>query len=446
MEQKHILLVDDVAMNLKCVSDILSDMYRLSTAKSGKEALGLLKKSKPDLILLDVMMPDMSGYETMQYIKSNPDYADIPVIFLTADSEVESEIKGLKLGAMDYIRKPVDPEVIRGRVAKILQIEEDKRKLVVSANRDGLTGLWNRQYLKDQTDRLGRGAASGAFLLFDMDNFKQINDNYGHIMGDEVLVQFGRVLEKHACRDDVVSRLGGDEFAMLVQGESGAGRVLDKVEELLSEIEKQVNIIKGHGQQTSVSVGIALMPQDGLDFLTLYNKADKALYHVKQNGKKGYHLYHDKEQYSLIDNVDSDVNLLQLCGMFEERGEKQGAFQVEYEGFKRIYQFVERCVDRSNQEVQIVLFTLENVSGREDKLNEMIEILSDDIVSALRKGDVATRYSDTQYVVILMDASLQNGRRVAERVKGKCRDDCFRRGYELKYDIQTIRKKMEEDE
>lgn len=440
MGQKHILLVDDVAMNLRYVSDILGDTYRLSTAKSGKEALELLKQCRPDLILLDVMMPDMSGYETMQYIKSDPDYADIPVIFLTSDSEAESEITGLKLGAMDFIRKPAAPEVIRGRVAKILQIEEEKRKLAVSANRDGLTGLWNRRYLQEQTDRLARCGSQGAFLLFDMDNFKQINDNYGHIMGDEVLVRFGKVLEKHAGKDDVVSRLGGDEFAMLMQGVSSAGDVLDRVEELLLEIEKQVNIIKGYGQQTSVSVGIALTPQDGIDFLTLYNKADKALYHVKQNGKKGYHLYHDKEQYSLMDSVDADVNLFQLRGMFEERGEKQGAFQVEYEGFKRIYQFVERCVERSNQEVQIVLFTLVSISGREEKLSEMIEILSDDIVSALRKGDVATRYSDTQYVVILMDASIQNGRRVAERVKGKCSENCFRRGYELQYDIQTIKK------
>ena len=442
MEQKHILIVDDVTTNLKCAGEVLKDTFKLSMAKSGKQALLYLKKTKPDLILLDINMPDMDGYQTMKSIKSNPDFADIPVIFLTAKSESESEIKGFKLGAMDFIRKPFEPEVMLGRINKILQIEETKKMLTIEANKDVLTGLWNRKYLEQNVNKMGIGGEEGTFILFDMDNFKLVNNHFGHIMGDEVLKNFSGALKDFIHEGDIVSRLGGDEFALILKGAMDIVSVENRILELLNHIEQNINFIQGQEEQISVSAGIALMPKDGIDFITLYNKADKALYHVKQNGKRGYHLYQDKEHYSFSQNKDADIDLMLLRNMFEERGSKRGAYHIEYHDFKRIYQFVERCVERSNQEVQIVLFTLTGVP-LEKTLSNTIMTLNEVIIGALRKGDVATRYSNTQYVVILMDTSLENGRKVAQRIVKKYSCLCDKAEPTLQYDIQTVKKEYD---
>lgn len=449
MEQKHILIVDDVTTNLKCAGEVLRDTYKLSMVKSGKQALQFLKQERPDLILLDINMPDMNGYQIMNSIKTNPVYADIPVVFLTADSDSESEIRGFELGAMDYIRKPYEPEVMLSRLEKILQTEEMKKSLRVSACKDSLTGLWNRRYLEQHIDMLCGEQTSGALLMFDMDNFKKINDSYGHIMGDDVLVKFAEVLKGYARPSDIVSRLGGDEFAIFMQGETEFAYFEKRAEELLYEIEEQVNIVKGHGEKVSVSVGIAMTPQDGTDFLTLYNKADKALYYVKQNGKKGFHRYQDAEQYSFVEDGAGDgktnVDLQQIREMFEENGKRQGAFHIEYEGFKRIYQFVERCVERSDRAVQLVLFTLEKKEEDMADLEDGMTHLYNAIAGALRKGDVATRFGNTQYVAILMDSTTENGKKAAIRVLEGCGEFCGNHGFSLKYDVQTIKKHADTD-
>ena len=138
---KHILMVDDVATNLKLVAEVLGEHYRLSMARSGEQALGLLKKAKPDLILLDINMPDISGYQMMERIKAKDETKDIPVIFLTADTDRESEIKGLNMGATDFIRKPFDPKEIRSRICRALQRRENGNDLEPAAGKNALTGF-----------------------------------------------------------------------------------------------------------------------------------------------------------------------------------------------------------------------------------------------------------------------------------------------------------------
>ena len=126
---KHILIVDDVTTNLKCAVEVLKDSYEVTTAKSGSQALDLLKERVPDLILLDVDMPGMSGYEVMERLNQEDTFKDIPVVFLTAGADKESEIKGLKMGAMDIIRKPFEPEIMRGRIDKILKMTGRRKEL-----------------------------------------------------------------------------------------------------------------------------------------------------------------------------------------------------------------------------------------------------------------------------------------------------------------------------
>lgn len=133
---KHILMVDDSTTNLKSAAEVLQPYYQLSMAKSGKQALQFLKKSIPDLILLDLMMPEMDGYSVMEQIKLNPLTAGIPIIFLTADSEQASERKGLQMGAMDFITKPFKAEAVLGRIEKVLQMEDMRKNLLGEAKED----------------------------------------------------------------------------------------------------------------------------------------------------------------------------------------------------------------------------------------------------------------------------------------------------------------------
>jgi len=119
---KKILMVDDVSTNIKCANEVLKDKYQLITARSGQVALKLLEETKPDLIILDINMPDMDGYELLEIIKGKEEFADVPVVFLTAENDEESEAKGLRLGAVDYIMKPFGPKILLGRIDKILMI------------------------------------------------------------------------------------------------------------------------------------------------------------------------------------------------------------------------------------------------------------------------------------------------------------------------------------
>ena len=421
-KQKHILIVDDVTTNLKMAADVLQDDYKLSMAKSGMQALEFLKKVHPDLILLDIRMPQMDGYETLEAIKSNPDTASIPVVFLTVDNQRKSEIKGLKMGAMDFICKPFEPEVMKGRIEKILKIEGLRRDMSISARKDPLTNLWNRKYAEEDITRyLENPSAEGVFIMLDIDNFKRINDTFGHIAGDSLLTSFSNILQNRIGPRDVCSRIGGDEFLVFLKGDYTPNEVKEYCQELLEisadelkeQLDKKTNV--------SVSVGVSMSPYDGSDFDTLYSKADKALYFVKQNGKNSFHLF--KERGNVIkdnpDAINTKADMDRLERMISERNTEEGAFKVEYEGFKHIYQFVSRSVGRTEQSVYMLLLTInhgEFMKLSNDVLQGCMEELERAIVVTIRQGDVTTRYSSFQYVVMLLCSDYDSAKAAAERI------------------------------
>lgn len=443
---KHILMVDDVATNLKCAGEVLKDKYELSKAKSGKQALGMLKERRPDLILMDISMPDMDGYEVVEKIRENEEWADIPVVFLTADADSESELKAFRVGAMDFIRKPFDPNILMTRIDRILEIEETREELKLCARRDVLTDLWNRQYLEVGVNKEGEEVkGAGTLMLIDMDNFKAVNDNYGHIVGDRVLKKFAEVLKENASEKDIVSRLGGDEFGVFFKGCADKEEIKKRASHIIQKIEETLSVFEGEKIDISASAGIAVMPEDGVDFMTLYNKADKALYYVKQNGKRNFHLFQEKESYSYIEQPEKQSSVLdinQLKRIIEEKAHLSGAYQVEYDGFKRIYQFVSRCIERNGQEVQIVLFTIVHSNIINMEMAEMQEAmihLETAIRTSLRKGDVATKYNNAQYIVILMETSKDNGQKVVARIKDMWRQEMGENSaFSLRYDIEGI--------
>lgn len=436
--KKHILLIDDMTTNLKVVGEVLKDNYTLSMAKSGPQALQLLGRMTPDLILLDVMMPEMDGYETLKEIRKMAGCSKVPVVFLTADNGTANEVKGFELGAMDYIHKPIAPELVRSRIARVIRIDEDRKDLAIKAVKDSLTDLWSRKYLEEFFEDEKKLPEEGCFLLLDLDNFKQVNDCYGHIVGDEVLVQFSQVLFDFAKPEDVVCRMGGDEFVVFISGKTDVHELKLRLERLFLDSMERVNAVKGPACKVTASVGVAMYPEDGEDFKTLYKKADKALYHVKQNGKSGYHIYNDKMKYTVYGMEGSNrktVDMDQLMESFRSYGTKKGALSVEYEGFRRIVEFVVRTVERSRQKVQMVLFSVDENSELQ---GVSVSMLEDCITNELRRGDVFARYSNTQVLLILMDATKENAGGIIQRIFTKLETALEHPVRNVAYDIRGI--------
>lgn len=442
---KHILIVDDVTTNLKLAAEVLQGHYKLSMAKSGEQAIQFLQKVKPDLILLDIRMPEMDGYQTLEIIKANPATANIPVVFLTVDDQRESEIKGLKMGAMDFILKPFEPRVMLSRIDKILQIEDLRKNLSISARKDVLTGLWNRKQLEDEVERyLDETGQKAVFIIMDIDNFKQVNDTYGHIMGDAVLECTGKILKNSVGPRDIAARIGGDEFAVFLKGDYSEEEIVEYCEMIIHQLEEDIAEVIGNKDIVTVSMGIAQVPVDGYDYVSLYTKADKALYFVKQNGKNDFHFFYqreEKEEEEVSETENKNVDMEKLEQFVAERNEAEGAYRVEYEGFKHIYHFVSRGIGRTGQTVQMALFTLNYIKSMgvtPEILHKAMKELERAIIVSLRQGDVTTQYSSFQYVVLLMSASEENAEKVVQRILDTWEEMNEYEGIQLDYAIKQV--------
>lgn len=444
--RKSILIVDDNSMNCILAKHALSQDYQVSTARSGREALKFLEKEVPDLILVDIAMPELDGKEVVGQIKAHEEWADIPVAFLTSDSDPMTGAECLRCGADDFITTPFVPMVMRSRVDKIienrelrknleLQLEQNARKAMT----DALTGLYNREYIEKKLNESIRVGHAGTLFMIDLDNFKKINDTYGHIVGDKVLQHFAQVLQHFARKEDIVCRLAGDEFITfytdLVDKEAAAR----KAENIIRTFAEKMGEI-GYAGIVSVSIG-AKITNGQENFYELYDKADKSLYYVKNNGKNAYHFY--GECVDTIKEINTVADLEYIRHMMTEGlQEEKGAFCVAYDEFKKIYDFMLRFVSRYHQKVQVVLFTLSFSGNQWGKVSvdRAMESLTYAVSTSLRAVDTGTKYSSSQYILILMDTDMENGRMVAERVMKKFleSEEIASSGVGISYDIQTM--------
>ncbi|CAK0771736.1 two-component system, chemotaxis family, response regulator WspR [Gammaproteobacteria bacterium] len=288
-----ILLVDDTLTNVFGLVKALKDTYRLRTATSGADALQLANApEKPDLILLDVMMPDLDGYEVCRRLKGNPTTQDIPIIFVTAKSEVSDQEYGFNLGAVDYITKPFELPVVRARVRNHLNLKQKTELLERLAMLDGLTGIPNRRRFDEVLEIEWRRALRNSFplslLMMDVDHFKLYNDHYGHGAGDECLRRVAYALKNALLRPaDFVARYGGEEFIVVLPecDQEGTRKVAEKIRTMIWDL----SIAHAHSEtadRITISIGHATripLPNEGPD--TLAKTADQALYQAKQEGR-----------------------------------------------------------------------------------------------------------------------------------------------------------------
>ena len=216
-----VLLVDDSPSNIRVMAAVLQERYRVKTATSGQQCLDMALKHKPDLILLDIEMPGISGYETCRELKDMSETRDIPIIFVTGRDNIEDEELGLRIGAVDYITKPIRPVILSARVDTHITLKRQQDRLLQLAMHDQLTGLYNRHYMLEMVDqRIARARRHNTpltTLIIDLDHFKKINDTHGHIVGDQILEQVATLLERQCRTEDTVARFGGEEFIVLME-------------------------------------------------------------------------------------------------------------------------------------------------------------------------------------------------------------------------------------
>jgi diguanylate cyclase (GGDEF)-like protein len=293
----NILLVDDRPENLTALQALLEPLdQRLVLAGSGEEALRAMLREDFALVLLDVSMPGMDGYETATVIKSRERTRHVPIIFLTAlDADDAVARRGYDIGAVDYLFKPFDPVVLRSKVSVFIDLHNLKREAEELARRalhDELTGLPNRTLFSDRLTvalkRTLRERSTVAVLYLDLDGFKPVNDRHGHMAGDMLLVEVAKRMQAVLRPADTVARLGGDEFAVLseaVDDEAGAIRIAER---LMAAIEEPFRI-PGGVVTVSASVGIALA-REPVPPTVLLHAADAAMYVAKAKGG-GWRVY-----------------------------------------------------------------------------------------------------------------------------------------------------------
>lgn len=662
--RKTILIVDDDRMNLVTAQNFLEEEYKVVGVNSGKLAFKYLEKHQPDLILLDIFMPVIGGFEVMEKLREHKEWSKIPVIFLTADRKTETEAKCFEMGAYDFITKPFEPRIMLNRIRRTIELDgyrkdlqrrlEEKTRevelvtiqaITTVANTidakddytkghslrvayysealarkigwseeevqnihyiallhdigkigvpdsvlnkpfkltnvefeliknhttmgaeilkdikmfpnvsvgakfhherydgrgypDGLKGeeipevariigivdsydamTSNRVYRKKLQDEVvknellkGRGTqfdpylvdefmelleegslqqnipkedmampifnsnkiyggvtkeetgldskldyltgllgreqgekeiaeslrnGSGCFIMIDLDNFKQVNETYGHLTGDYVLKLIADML-KDASEKDIVCRMGGDEFLYYVEGISGQKEAAAKTEQILSifeEKKKEADILKN----ITFSIGISLFGIDGGDFDELLRKADKALYHAKQSTSKDCYLFYQSTNMAKT-LEQSKADLHRLVDMVEHRQSYQGAFRIDYEEFGRVYDFVLHFSQRNKQEVQLVLFTLFSADGSDIRLDQMeqaMQCMEQSIVKSLRGVDVGTRYSSSQFLVVLLGAEKNDLRIITDRIVQNYFKLYGKRDITLSYDVANL--------
>ncbi len=293
----RILVVDDVPVNIRLLIDTLNEQnYEVRIAKSGPAALAAIEAEQPDLVLLDVQMPTMNGFQVCCRLKELEETKDIPIIFISALDEIFDKVKAFQVGGIDYITKPFQQEEVVARVNTHLtlrrlqlDLERKNEELIAMANTDPLTGISNRRFFFSLADRelaiTTRSTQPLAILMFDVDHFKKVNDTHGHLAGDQVLIKISSLISATLRKSDVFARYGGEEFVILMPNtsEKDAANLSERVRNLIAS---EPIAAEEKAIPVTISLGLAtFLPDDQTSLVLLIDQADQALYIAKHDGR-----------------------------------------------------------------------------------------------------------------------------------------------------------------
>lgn len=283
---KTILIADDVEINVDVLVEVLSHKYNIITAYSGQEVIDIVDTQHVDLILLDIMMPEMDGYETCKILKSKQITKDIPVIFITAQNDEESIQEAYEVGGIDYITKPFKVKELLARVNREIQLKSLIEHLHFLSSYDEMTKVYNRRKFFELAKIECHNRENLFAIMIDIDKFKNINDTYGHDIGDKVLKYISAELKQHVPDDSIFGRIGGEEFAIILRKKSKQ-KAIKKAKKLKKAIENLQIPIKKHKQLLSctISIGITQATPQTKSIDNLLKEADIALYQAKNNGR-----------------------------------------------------------------------------------------------------------------------------------------------------------------
>jgi diguanylate cyclase (GGDEF)-like protein len=345
MSKPDILIVDDRVENLIALEALLEECNsEVHKASSGNEALAILLEQEFALVLLDVQMPGMDGYEVAELMRLNDKTRSIPIIFVSAISKEQRHVfKGYEVGAVDFLAKPIEPLVLRGKVNIFLDLWLQRRELEVilaekveiliekerlevklreQAEFDMLTRLPNRLLFQDRLQQAilmsERHNKIGALIFIDLDRFKWVNDNLGHDAGDQLLIKAAERLTTCVRKSDTVARLGGDEFTVVLQDVQHMTMVENIANKILEELAKPFYVAEKNAY-VSGSVGIAIFPNDSRNMDGLLKQADAAMYQAKMSGRNAFRFFtpemnaHTQKRMALEERLRTALECKEFC-------------------------------------------------------------------------------------------------------------------------------------
>ncbi len=420
--ENWIAVVDDDEICLTNARNILKEEnMRVSCLRSGTDLIKFIEKNDPDLILLDVMMPGMNGFETYNALREHEDNTGkphIPVIFLTGENDSEIEHKGLQLGASDFIRKPFYKDILVKRIDNTIKSIKAIEVLTEEAMFDKLTGFLNKARGTERVSKLC-SRKTGALMIMDLDNFKLVNDIYGHDMGDKMLQAFAAVVKKNTRETDTISRIGGDEFMAFYEDLTAESAVASLALRLNTDLLSEAAGLLGedNGLPLGISIGCAFVPEHGTNYDEVFALADGALYTAKQNGKHGYHIYHEASEDGSNGAENLNNKLDRIFKTIEERNKTEAALFLGRESFAIVYRFVMRFYKRYSGTATFLMLAISSEIGQDnvDLLEEMqrLEII---LQKHLRVSDIVMQTSGNSFLILLTERTETEAEMAAVRI------------------------------
>ena len=408
MESKKywIAVVDDDEISLKNARDLLAgDELRITSLRSGQELLKFVRKNRPDLILLDVMMPEMDGFETYQKFceyEASEGNSPIPVIFLTGENDSEVEQKGLMIGASDFIRKPINREVLLRRVHNIITNKKAIDNLTEEAQTDKLTGFYNKACALQKMVQVCR-ENTGILMVLDLDSFKLINDIYGHEMGDNVLISFADIARRNCRSDDLLFRIGGDEFMAFFPDTLDESAAIAFTERLNKQLTERCISLMGDEFDIPIGVSTGCVPvTEKGDYDELFRLADKALYHIKQHGKHGCGFYDAEAGQEAETEFNPEQERRKMITLCSERGKAENAMILGQDSFIPVYQYMDRLAKQRGERVIRILLYLSAVDNTDKNgYRDAASCLGDILKSNLPASAVLTQCRYNSFFLLM---------------------------------------------
>ncbi len=290
MDKPTILIIDDKKINLDIVVGLLGTTYNVTVALNATKAFQIVEKKAIDLILLDILMPDIDGFGICNLLKSKVDTKDIPIIFITAKTDEDSIEKAYEIGGIDYVTKPFKPKELLAKIKRELKLQTLQKELTLLASTDPMTKLYNRRYFSKISEHIfdlaQRNNQKTSVIMIDIDKFKNINDTYGHKVGDNVIINLANKLISNQRKSDVICRFGGEEFVILLPNTplQGAKNVALKIK---NDVENsKVTTDTNQTVKYTISLGLSQINiEDTRGIESALTRADNALYEAKISGR-----------------------------------------------------------------------------------------------------------------------------------------------------------------